>query len=210
MLGMNKMVINHLGRLFVTSDAATIIKELEVQHPAAKMLVMASQMQEQEVGDGTNLVIVLGGEMLQQADSLIRMGLHPSEIVSGYQRAGKKALELLEGTKIEFHFEKEEAILSRRCLGLSTIKCEDVRDVKQVTRALKAVISAKQNGWEDVLAPLVAQACVQVLPKNPNNFVTENVRVAKTLGGGITDTKVIKGFVLLKSPEGCFLFCRRF
>lgn len=180
--GMNKMVINHLGRLFVTSDAATIIKELEVQHPAAKMLVMASQMQEQEVGDGTNLVIVLGGEMLQQADSLIRMGLHPSDIVAGYQRAGKKTLELLE--------------------GLATLKCEDVRDVKQVTRALRAIISAKQNGWEEVLAPLVAQACVQVLPKNPNNFVTENVRVAKTLGGGITDTKVIKGFVLLKSPEG--------
>ena len=95
------MVINHLEKLFVTNDAATIIKELEVVHPAAKILVMASQMQEQEVGDGTNFVIVFGGELLQQAESLIRMGLHPSEIIAGYNKAGKFALEHLESINTE-------------------------------------------------------------------------------------------------------------
>merc|ERR1719324_1503102 len=77
--GMNKMVINHLEKLFVTNDSATIMKELEVQHPAAKLLVMASKMQEQDVGDGTNFVVVFAGELLKQAEELLRMGLHQSE-----------------------------------------------------------------------------------------------------------------------------------
>ncbi|KAJ3110224.1 T-complex protein 1 subunit theta [Phlyctochytrium bullatum] len=81
LLGRNKMVINHLEKLFVTSDAATIIKELEVVHPAAKLLVLASQQQEAEMGDSTNFVIIFAGELLQQAEFLLRMGLHPSEVV---------------------------------------------------------------------------------------------------------------------------------
>jgi T-complex protein 1 subunit theta len=76
--GMKKMVINHLDKIFVTSDAATIMSELEVAHPAAKMVVMASKMQETECGDMTNFVITLAGELLNQAESLIKMGLHPS------------------------------------------------------------------------------------------------------------------------------------
>uniref|UniRef100_A0A8C7X0E3 T-complex protein 1 subunit theta n=1 Tax=Oryzias sinensis TaxID=183150 RepID=A0A8C7X0E3_9TELE len=77
--GMNKMVINHLEKLFVTNDAATILRELEVQHPAAKMIVMASHMQEQEVGDGTNFVLVFAGALLEMAEELLRMGLSVSE-----------------------------------------------------------------------------------------------------------------------------------
>uniref|UniRef100_A0A673YSG0 T-complex protein 1 subunit theta n=1 Tax=Salmo trutta TaxID=8032 RepID=A0A673YSG0_SALTR len=77
--GMNKMVINHLEKLFVTNDAATILRELEVQHPAAKMVVMASHMQEQEVGDGTNFVLVFAGALLELAEELLRMGLSVSE-----------------------------------------------------------------------------------------------------------------------------------
>jgi T-complex protein 1 subunit theta len=71
--GMNKMVINHLEKLFVTNDAATIIKELEVEHPAAKLMVLASQMQEQEIGDGTNFVIIFAGALLEAAEDLLRM-----------------------------------------------------------------------------------------------------------------------------------------
>jgi T-complex protein 1 subunit theta len=81
--GMNKMVVNHLGQIFVTSDAATIVRELEVIHPAARLIVMASQTQEREVGDGTGLVVVLAGELLEQAENLLRQGLHTSEIIQG-------------------------------------------------------------------------------------------------------------------------------
>jgi hypothetical protein len=86
--GMNKMIINHLDRLFVTNDAATIIRELEVEHPAAKLLVLASQQQEHEVGDGTNFVIVFAAELLKKAEGLLRMGLSPAEILAGYEKVG--------------------------------------------------------------------------------------------------------------------------
>lgn len=88
--GMNKMVINHLERLFVTSDASTIVTELEVQHPAAKLLVMAAKAQEAEIGDGTNLVLTLAGEMMNNAEGLLRDGLNTTEVADGYQRGAVK------------------------------------------------------------------------------------------------------------------------
>ena len=90
--GMNKLVINHLEKIIVTSDCATIVKELEIQHPAAKMLELAAEMQEQECGDATNLTVSFAGELLKMCEDLLRMGLHTSEIVMGY----KKAYEFLE------------------------------------------------------------------------------------------------------------------
>ena len=95
-LGMNKMVINHLEKLFITSDAATIIRETDVHHPAAKMIAQAAKMQENECGDGTNLLISMAGELMTQAQNLISMGLHPSEILIGYEKASKKAMELMD------------------------------------------------------------------------------------------------------------------
>ncbi|CAO2144517.1 unnamed protein product, partial [Urochloa humidicola] len=85
--GMNKMVINHLDKLFVTNDAATMVNELEVQHPAAKILVLAGRAQQEEIEDGANLTILFAGELLEKAEELIRMGLHPSEIIIGYTKA---------------------------------------------------------------------------------------------------------------------------
>ncbi|CAB4273168.1 unnamed protein product [Prunus armeniaca] len=93
--GMNKMVINHLDKLFVTNDAATIVNELEVQHPAAKLLVLAGRAQQEEIGDGANLTISFAGELLQNAEELIRMGLHPSEIISGYNKAITKVIQMI-------------------------------------------------------------------------------------------------------------------
>ena len=83
--------------MILTSDAATIVRELEVVHPAAKLLVMASQQQDAEVGDGTNMVIVLAGELLRKAEELLRMGLKTSDIVQGYEKAQNFALQVLEG-----------------------------------------------------------------------------------------------------------------
>ena len=83
--------------MILTSDAATILRELDVVHPAAKLLVMASQQQDAEMGDGTNLVIVLAGELLKKAEELIRMGLKTSDITQGYEKAQDYALKVLEG-----------------------------------------------------------------------------------------------------------------
>lgn len=95
-LGRNKLIINHLGRLFVTSDAATIIREIEVAHPAAKLLVMASTAQEAEMGDATNLVLIFAGELLKRSEHLLTMGLHPSDVIQGYEMALAKGREELE------------------------------------------------------------------------------------------------------------------
>jgi len=180
--GMNKMVINHLEKLFVTNDAATIIKELDVIHPAAKMAVMAAQQQEKEVGDGTNLVVVLSGELLHKAEDLLLLGLHPSEIIAGYEKAGKKALEFL--SELVVH------------------KTDNLRDVAQVAMGIKSAVGSHMYSFQDFLAPLIAEACVQVLPKNPSNFNVENVRISKIAGSGVTETTVVKGFLLPRPAEG--------
>ncbi|PSC71471.1 T-complex theta subunit [Micractinium conductrix] len=182
--GMNKMVINHLEKLFVTSDASTIITELEVQHPAAKLLVMAAQAQQQEIGDGTNLVLSIAGELLGNAEVLLRDGLHPTEIADGYAKAGAKALEILDTLVLP---------------GTDTL---DVRDKAPVAQRIKGSVSSKQYGYEDLLAPLIAEACIDVVPKNPHNFNVDNVRVAKISGGGLHDSHVVKGMVLKRAPEG--------
>ena len=95
--GRNKIVINHLQKMILTSDAATILRELDVVHPAAKLIVMASQQQESEMGDATNMVIVLAGELLRKAEELLRMGLKTSDIVQGYEMAQAEALRCLDG-----------------------------------------------------------------------------------------------------------------
>ncbi|KAH3743087.1 Tcomplex protein 1, theta subunit [Pelomyxa schiedti] len=180
--GLNKMVINHLEKLFVTSDAATIIKELEVVHPAAKMVVIAAQQQETEVGDCTNLVVSFAGELMTQAENLLRMGLHPSQIVEGYSRAGRKALELME--------------------ELTAHKVVNLADPVEVARCLRATIQAKQYGYHDVICPLIARACVNILPRDPTQFNVDNVRVAKILGGGVSDSMIVRGFVITREVEG--------
>lgn len=93
--GMNKMIINHIEKQFVTSDAGTILRELDVEHPAAKLMVLASQMQEAEVGDGTNFVIIFAGALLECAEELLRLGVTTSEIADGYEIAMNKSLEIL-------------------------------------------------------------------------------------------------------------------
>jgi T-complex protein 1 subunit theta len=180
--GLNKMVVNHLSKLFVTNDAATIIKELDVFHPAAKLAVLATQMQEQEVGDGTNFVLVFCGELLTNAEELIKRGLHPSEIISGYNRASQKATEIIE--------------------DMATIKVEDIKNVDQIAKFLKSAIASKQYGYEEFLAPIIAKACIDVSPKNVQHFNVDNVRVAKILGGGVLDTQVLKGHILVRDTEG--------
>ncbi|XP_047182485.1 T-complex protein 1 subunit theta-like isoform X1 [Vigna umbellata] len=182
--GMNKMVINHLDKLFVTNDAATIVNELEVQHPAAKILVLAGKAQQEEIGDGANLTISFAGELLQGAEELIRMGLHPSEIISGYTKAINKTVQILDDLVEE---------------GSETM---DVRDKEQIVSRMKAAVASKQFGLENTICSLVADACIQVCPKNPANFNVDNIRVAKLLGGGLHNSTVVRGMVLKSDAVG--------
>ncbi|KAM3073591.1 T-complex protein 1 subunit theta [Clarireedia jacksonii] len=180
--GRNKIVINHLQKMILTSDAATILRELDVVHPAAKLVVMASQQQEAEMGDATNLVIVLAGELLRKAEDLLRMGLKTSDVVIGYERAQKFALEELENLVVD--------------------KVEDMRSQAELSKAIRTVIASKQNGSEDFLSNMVAEAVLAVLPKNPVGFNVDNIRVVKIMGGSLEQSRVVKGMVFGREPDG--------
>ncbi|CAO1638649.1 unnamed protein product [Sympodiomycopsis kandeliae] len=196
--GRNKLLINHLSRSFITSDAATILRELEVVHPAGKLLVLASQQQEAEMGDATALVITLAGELLKKAEQLINLGLHPSEILQGYELARDRALEELE--------------------KLAVAELSSPPTLESLTLALRPSIASKQYGQEDILAPLVAQAVSLVLPSAGSagadasssssktlglkDFNVDNVRVVKVLGGSLSDSRVVRGMVFAREPEG--------
>lgn len=178
--GQNKMVINHLDKIFITDDAATIIRELEVIHPAAKMVVMASESQQQEIGDNTNLVVVLAGQLLAEAENLLRMGLHTSDIIAGYTKACEHALKYL-----------EESV---------AWTLTDVSDPVQVQKALTAVLASKQYGHEDFLSELVTKACIQV---NKNkSFNVDNVRVVKIEGGSTANSFLMNGLVVNRDTVG--------
>ncbi|KAF7723115.1 T-complex protein 1 subunit theta [Apophysomyces ossiformis] len=180
--GRNKMIINHLEKLFVTNDAATILRELDVVHPAAKLLVMASQQQEMEVGDNTNFVMVFAGELLQKAEHLLRLGLHPSEVVQGYELARDRALSILE----ELVVENVQSLHAR----------------EQLRKTIKSPIAAKQYGYEELLSDLVSEAALNVMPKNPKDFNVDNIRVVKVMGSSIHESAVVKGMVFGREPEG--------
>ncbi|RHZ65170.1 chaperonin-containing T-complex subunit CCT8 [Aspergillus thermomutatus] len=187
--GRNKIVINHLQKMVLTSDAATILRELDIVHPAAKLLVMASQQQDAEMGDGTNMVIVLAGELLKKAEELLRMGLKTSDIVQGYEKAQNYALKVLEDLEVD--------------------RLKELRSQTELCKALRTVVASKQSGTEDLLASLVAEAVLAVLPKNPVNFNVDNVRVVKIMGGSLEQSRVIKGMVFGREPEGTIKKARK-
>ena len=186
--GMNKMVINHLDKLFVTSDAATIVGELEVQHPAAKMVMMASKQQQAEFGDGTGFIVAFAGELMAKAEDLIKMGIPPADIVKGYGQAIEHVQQVL-----------------------PELVCDEVAsmwDRDELIKAIKPVIASKQYGYEDVIAPLVADACLIVLPSEaavnagrPLDLNMDSIRLGKMMGGNITDCNVLRGMVVQRKSR---------
>jgi len=184
--GMNKLIVNHLGKHFVTSDTNTIVTELEVMHPAAKLLVMASKSQEQECGDCTNLVVSLGGELLCRAEELLKEGIHASDVLKGYELARTKVLDTLPSLKVW--------------------SCTDVRDVAQLEKCVKTALSSKQLGFEAPLAKLVSQSCVKVMPQKIANFDVDNVRVTKVQGGTPESSFVVEGMAIARGPSGVINF----
>jgi len=184
--GLNKMVINHIEKLFVTNDAASILREIDVVHPAAKILMLASDMQEKEIGDGTNYVILFGSKLLENAENLLRMGLSPSEIIDGFNLALKKTLELLPTLEIKANLSKE-----------------NLRDSEPiVSKVLQTAIGSKLFGYHEFLGDLVTKACLTVTGSDStSSFNVDNVRICKILGGGLLQSTLIPGMVLKREVE---------
>ncbi|EFP11957.1 hypothetical protein CRE_31372 [Caenorhabditis remanei] len=180
--GMNKMVINHIEKLFVTNDAATILKELEIQHPAARIIIMATEMQEKQIGDNTNTVVILAAALLEHASNLINMGMTPQEVAAGYEQAAEKALEILPTLVVK--------------------DASDLKNMDEVRQYLRSAITSKQYDNEDIIADLVAKACVTTCPANSYNFNVDNIRICKIIGSGVNTSRVMNGMVFKRGAEG--------
>ena len=181
--GMNKFIVNHLDKLYMTKDSGVMCREFEVHHPSANLIVNSSKIQESECGDNTNYVITIAGELLNQAESLIKAGVHPTDIITGYEKGLEKTFEIFETCK--------------------KMEVEDILNIKEVSKVIKSVISTKLvQKQENFLAPLIAEACVLACPRDQSLFNEENVRVARMLGGSLYDSQVIKGMVVVRHIEG--------
>ncbi|KAH7825504.1 chaperonin containing TCP1, group II (cytosolic) [Monocercomonoides exilis] len=180
--GLSKLVVTHLDKVIVTRRTETVLYNLTVEHPVAKLVVMAAKNQADEVGDGTTQIVAWIGELLSKIKPLILMRLPIKDIQTGLDLSLEHALNLL--PKLAVH------------------EITDPFNLDQVTKVLKPVIGAKMSGQEDFLAPLVAKACIDICPKNPANFNVDNVRFAKVMGGIVTDSSVVRGFCIPRTTEG--------
>ncbi|MEM3377365.1 MAG: thermosome subunit beta [Candidatus Bathyarchaeia archaeon] len=177
--GMDKMLVTSFGDVTITNDGATIMKELDVQHPAAKMLVEVAKAQDNEVGDGTTTAVVLAGELLSKAEELLNKNVHPIVIIDGFKKAGEKAQEVLEKISIP-------------------VKITDGKTLKQVaatTLASKAVNVAVEH-----FAQIVVDAVKQVAEEVDGKYKADIdlIKIVKKHGKSLEETELVKGMVIDK------------
>ncbi|XP_063159207.1 T-complex protein 1 subunit theta-like [Candoia aspera] len=181
-LGHNKLVVNHLGKTFHSSHAATILRELELENPVAYLLRSAAETQEEETGDGTNFVVLLAGALLENAEKLLRSGLPVVHIRAGYDMACKEVLRLLP--------------------GLVCFTLKNPHNLEEVQWVLQTIMGSKIFGCQKFLSRLVATACISVLPRDHSAFNPDLIHVFKVPGGGILDSHVLEGMIISTEPEG--------
>ncbi|CDH10579.1 T-complex protein 1 subunit theta [Zygosaccharomyces bailii ISA1307] len=184
--GRNKVIVNHLGKIIITNDAATMLRELDIIHPAVKVLVMATEQQKIDMGDNTNLVMVLAGELLIVSEKLLALGLSAVEIIQGYNMAKNFTLEELDKMVVGDIVEKNSET--------------------ELIKVIKPVLASKKYGSEEMLSKLVAEAVSHVLPRTAQGitpyFNVDSIRVVKIMGGSLANSTVIKGMVFNREPEG--------
>ncbi len=178
--GMDKMLVDSLGDVVITNDGVTILKEIDIEHPAAKMLVEVAKTQDEEAGDGTTTAVILAGELLKKAEDLIEQNIHPTVIAAGYRQAAEKAREVLEKVAMKI-----------------SIKDGDI--LKKV--AMTAMSSKSSSGHKELLADISVKAVSTVAEQRADNsyFVDDdNIQVVKKQGGSIADTSLVDGVIIDK------------
>lgn len=177
--GMDKMLVDTLGDVTITNDGATILKEIDVQHPAAKMMVEISKATDNEVGDGTTSTVVLAGALLEKAEELVTKNVHPTVVVEGFKKASQKAIETMReiATKVE---PTDKAFLNK---------------ISRTSMASKMVSADSKE-----LSDMVVDAVLAVAEKAGDKYTADidNIKVEKKAGGSVRDTKLINGIVLDK------------
>ena len=177
--GMDKMLVDSLGDVVITNDGVTILKEIDVEHPAAKMIIEVAKTQDNEVGDGTTTAVVLAGELLKRAEELLDQDIHPAIIANGYRLAAEKAIEILNEIAIPISKDDEE-VLKKIASTAMTGKGAEVAIDKLAEISVKAVkmIAEEKDGSIEVN--------------------TDYIKIEKRQGGSIEDTELVDGIVLDK------------
>jgi len=174
--GMDKMLIDGMGDIVITNDGATILKQMDIEHPAAKMMVEIAKTQDDEVGDGTTSAVVIAGELLKNAESLLNHQVHPTVIAEGYQQASVKALEILSTIAI-------------------SVKPTDTAMLKKVAET--AISGKGAEAYKGLLCDIVVRAVTMVA--DPDGTVDiGHVNVQKKVGGKVEDTAIVEGMVIDK------------
>jgi archaeal chaperonin len=179
--GMDKMLVSSIGDATITNDGATILKEMDVDHPAAKMMVEVAKSVDNEVGDGTTSSVVFGGALIEKAENLIDKNVHPSVIVDGYEAASQQAMKLLRKISVKVDVEDKELLIkvAKTCM-YSKLVSEDSHMLSQIIVDAIKQVAEKKTGSVNLEVDL------------------DNIKVEKKPGASIHDTKLIKGIILDK------------
>ncbi len=179
--GMDKMLVDSMGDVIITNDGVTILKEIDVQHPAAKMVVEVAKTQDAEVGDGTTTSVIIAGELLKKAVDLIESNVHPTIIAGGYRLANTKAQEILQDVAIK-------------------VDINDIELLKNI--AVTSMISKQVSGSKEFFAELVVDAIKTVVEDDDGVLSADldNVQMVKKAGGWMEDTTLVKGLIVDKEP----------
>jgi thermosome len=177
--GMDKMLVDSLGDVVITNDGVTILEEMEVEHPAAKMMVEIAKTQEEEVGDGTTTAVVIAGELLKRAEELLDQEIHPSVIARGFRIASDRAQRVLSKMAEEVHPDNKHML-------------------KKI--ALTAMCGKSSEQAREELANLLVEGVIQVLEEEDGKLILDKecVKLEKKTGGGIADSELIHGLVIDK------------
>ena len=180
--GMDKMLVDSIGDVVITNDGVTILKEMDVQHPAAKMLVEVAKTQDQEVGDGTTTSVIIAGELLKKSLDLLDSNVHPTIIAAGYRLANEKAQEILKGVAKKVSLQ-DEALL------------------EQIAET--SMISKQVNSSKKFFAKMVVDAVKTILDKDENGKYTadlKNIQTVKKAGANMEESELVKGLIIDKEP----------
>jgi len=177
--GMDKMLIDSLGDITITNDGATVLDEIDVQHPAAKMMIEVAKTQDDEVGDGTTTAVILAGELLKKAGDLLEQNIHPSIIISGYQKASKRAMGTLEKLAIDVDLDDRETLMKLATTSMRS----------------KAVSMARTH-----LAGIAIDAIKQIIEERDGDVIADvdNVQIVKKEGKSLEETELVRGIIVDK------------
>jgi archaeal chaperonin len=186
--GMDKMIVDSMGGVTITNDGATILKEIDVQHPAARMLVEVAKAVDDEVGDGTTSSVVIAGALLEKAEELLNQGIHPTVIVDGYRKALRQALDILNKIAEDVELGNDHVVLKNVARTSMESKIVSVDSDALADMAVEAVLA-------------VAEALPQLGAPDGNGYAVidlDNVKIQKKPGGAMRDSSLIKGIIIDK------------